>query len=225
MAVNDDGQNDGAKTLLENSRRIIEAEISWISSLILFFATVYSVIKLDLLWATFGIFALSLYILPIIMTRDPFRAVPWEMALLLSIPMLLHISEGSEVFSANIAWWDDMTSLSMAFSLSTLGFLLTIELEMFTAVRMNRPLSIFFVFMFTLAISGFWYLGEFIGDSLFETDNLTTNGAVMNGLLWTMIGGVLMGIVYGAYTKTMSKERRQALGLIHLWEVRLWRKD
>lgn len=191
----------------------------------MFFATVYSVVRLDLLWAAFGIFALSLYVLPIIMTRDPFRAVPWEMTLLLSIPMLLHISEGSEIFSENIAWWDDMTSLAMAFSLSTLGFLLTIELEMFTEVRMNRPLSIFFVFMFTLAISGFWYLGEFIGDSLFGTDNLTTNDAVMDGLLWTMIGGVLMGIVYGAYTKTMSKERRQALGMIHLWEVRLWRKD
>lgn len=204
---------------------MIEAQLSWISSMLLFFSTVYVMLRFDILWVTFGIFALSLYILPIISTRDPFRAVPWEMTLLLSSPILLHISSGSQLLSENIAWWDDLTSLAFAFSLSTLGFLLTIELEMFTEVRMNRQLSIFFVFMFTLAISGFWYLGEFIGDSLFNTHNLTTNMAAMKGLLWTMIGGVIMGFVYGAYTRTMSEQRRQALGLIHLWEVRLWKRD
>jgi len=66
--------------------QIIEAEISWIASLVLFFSTVYVTLNLDVLWMAFGITALSLYVLPIVTMRDPFRALPWEMTLLLAAP-------------------------------------------------------------------------------------------------------------------------------------------
>lgn len=201
-------------------RRIIEAELSWIASLVLFFATVYVTIRVDIIWIVFGIAAISLYILPIISMTDPFRALPWEMTLLLSLPLLLHISAGSEALLESLDWWDDFTSLAFAFSIATLGFLLTVELQMYTDVRMNRPFAVFFVVMFTMGVSGFWNVGEYVGDVVWGTDILTTNGAVMGDLLWSLVGGLIMGVVYDAYIRAMSETRRRALGFIHLWEVR-----
>lgn len=185
----------------------------------LFFSTVYVVLKFDVLWIVFGVAALSLYVLPIVSMRDPFKALPWEITVLLSSPMLLHISDGSRVMSEQFAWWDDVTSLAFAFSLATIGFLLTVELDMYTSVRMNRPFSIFFVVMFTLSASGFWMLGQYIGDELFGTTNLLTNDGVMRELFWVLIGGIIMGFVYAAYIRAMSDRRSKTLGFIGVWGV------
>lgn len=205
-------------------RRIIEAEASWIACTVLFLCTAYMVLKVDVLWVAFGIAALSLYVLPIASTRDPFQALPWEMTLLLSSPIVLHILEWSSTMNERLLWWDDFTSLSFAFSFATIGFLLTLELHMYTDVRMNRAFSVFFVILFTIAVSGFWQLGEYLSDVFVGTENISSNAQVMKGFLWTAIGGVAMGFVYGAYLKAMPRSRREVLGLIHFWEVPGWRR-
>ena len=198
---------------------LIEAELSWIASMVLFFATVYTVLKLDVLWAAFGIAAISLYVLPIISMRNPFRALPWEMTVLLAVPMLLHISSGSGVMLEHFGWWRHLTDLAFAFSLATIGFLLTVELRMYTDVRMNRPFGMFFVVMFTMGISGFWQVIEYIGDIVNDTHNLVSNRYVMMSFVWVLVGGTLMGFVYDLYLKAMSENRKRILGFIHLSEV------
>ncbi len=200
--------------------QILEAELSWISGLVLFFSTVYMMVRLDVLWVAFGIAALSLYVLPVVSLRDPFRAIPWEMTLLLTAPILLHASSSSRALMENVGWWNDLASIAFAFSLTTLGFLLTVEVQMYTKVRMNRPFAVFFVIMFTLAISGFWEVGTFIGDIVNDANRLGSNSRVMMNLVWTLVGGIAMGFVFDLYMKTMSQKRRVALGFIHLWEVR-----
>jgi len=204
--------------------QILEAGLSWIASLVLFFATVYAVLKVDLMWVVFGISAISLYALPIVSTRDLFRALPWEMTLLLSAPLLLHISEGSRTLSENAAWWDDFTSIAFAFSLATIGFLLTVELQMYTSVKMNRAFAVFFVVMFTLGASGFWLVGEYVDDEFFGTNYLISNYDAMMTLIWNLVGGVIMGFVYYLYLKVMPKKRLTNFGFIHLYEVPRWRK-
>lgn len=206
------------------SRRVVEAEASWVSCAVLFFCTVYVVLDMDVIWSAFGIAALTLYILPIVSVRDPFQALPWEMTLLLSSPIILHISEGSRTLSESIGWWDNITAVSFAFSFATIGFLLTLELDMYTEVRMNATFSVFFVIMFTVAVSGFWQVGEYLSDVLAGTENIASNSQVMTEFLWVTAGGLVMGVVYKAYLKVMPASRREVLGLIHIWEVSGWRK-
>lgn len=206
-------------------RRVVEAEASWVACAVLFCCTVYVVLDVDILWSAFGIAAMSLYILPIVTTRDPFQALPWEMTLLLSSPIVLHISEGSRTLSENVWWWGDLTALSFAFSFATIGFLLTLELQMYTQVRMNRAFSVFFVVVFTMAVSGFWQVGEYLADVFVGTGNIVSNSQVMKEFLWVTAGGVVMGLVYGAYVKAMPRSRREVLGLVHLWEVPGWRRS
>jgi len=212
---------EGAKrSVIPNDRwKLIEAEASWIAALVLFFSTVYVTVKMDIPWIAFGIAAISLYVLPIVSMRSPFRALPWEMTLLLSAPLLLHISEGSKTLMEQVGWWDDLTSLAFAFSLTTIGFLLTVELQMYTTVRMNTPFAVFFVVMFTLGISGFWQIGQWIDQQLYGAELLPSNYIAMKNFLWTLVGGILMGFVYDLYMRAMSTRRRQRLGFIHLWEV------
>lgn len=204
--------------------QIIEAQLSWISSLVLFFSTVYVVLKVDVLWVVFGIAAICLYVLPIVTMRNPFRVLPWEMTVLLAAPLLLHISAGARSMNDRFAWWDDLTSLAFAMSLATIGFLLTIELEMYTNVRMNRPFAVFFVIMFTLGSSGFWEIGEYIDDEVFGSNYLKSNYDAMTTLLWASIGGILMGLFYALYLRVMPKKRLITFGFIHLYEVPKWRK-
>jgi len=214
---------DGRASLAaKRADQILEAELSWIASIVLFFSTVYAVLRVDVLWVVFGITAISLYVLPIVSTRDPFRALPWEMALLLSVPMLLHISAGARSMNERFEWWDDLTSLAFAFSLATIGFLLTVELEIYTDVKMNRPFAVFFVVMFALGASGFWTVGEYIDDEVFGSNYLKSNFDVMRTLVWTLIGGILMGFVYGVYLRVMPKKRLSDFGFIHLYEVPKW---
>ncbi len=206
------------------SRRVVEAEASWVACTVLFFCTVYVALEVDVLWSAFGVAALILYVLPIVTSRDPFQALPWEMTLLLSSPIVLHISEGSRALSGNLGWWDDLTSLSFAFSFATIGFLLTLMLEMYTEVRMNRAFAVFFVVIFTMAVSGFWQIGEYVSDVIFDTENIFSNAQVMREFVWVTIGGFVMGFAYGAYIKAMPKSRREVLGLIHFWEVPGWKR-
>lgn len=224
MARTSGGAGESSGGVARSRSRVIEAHMSWVASLVLFFCTVYMAIQVDLMWTAFGIAALSLYVLPMVSMRDPFRALPWEMTILLSSPIILHISEGTRALSENLAWWDDFTSLAFAFSLATLGFLLTVELQMYTDVRMNRPFASFFVVMFTLAVSGFWQIGEYLSDVFFDTSNILSNDLVMREFLWAAVGGLLMGFVYSLYMNAMSKSRGEVLGFIHLWEVPKWRR-
>ncbi len=188
----------------------------------LFFCTVYSLLKFDILWVIFGITALSIYVLPIVTFRDPFRALPWEMTLLLAAPVLLHISAQSRYLNEHLSWWDDFSSVAFAFSIATIGFLLTVELEIYTPVRMNRPFAVFFVIVFTLAVAGFWQIGEFVGDHVYGTHYQGDNKDAMLTLVWNLVGGFIMGFVYYLYLRAMSEKRRAALGFIHLYEVRKW---
>lgn len=217
---------DGRKLIAAQSReRIIESVASWVAGVVLFYSTVYSLLTFDVLWVFFGITALTLYILPIISLRNPFRALPWEMTILLAAPIILHISAGSEILNESLSWWDDFTSLAFAFSISTLGFLLTVELQIYTSVKMNRAFAVFFVIMFTLAVSGFWQIGEFVGDRVYGTHYQGSNWSVMMTLVWNLVGGIAMGLFYDLYLKTMSEKRRTTLGFIHLYEVAGWKKD
>ena len=204
--------------------RWLEAQLSWISGFLLFLSTAYTALNVDVLWVAFGVTALSLYILPIVAHKDPFKALPWEMTLLLAAPILLHISAESERLNESLTWWRDLTSLAFAFSLATIGFLLTVELQIFTSIRMNRPFAIFFVFMFTLAVAGFWQVGEFLGDKLWGTDYLGSNYEVMMDFVWTFIGGLAMGVIYYLYLRTMPKKRQETLEFTHIWEATSWKK-
>lgn len=209
----------------QSREKRFESEASWIAALALFLSTVYSLLEFDVLWVIFGITGLSLYMLPIVTFRDPFKALPWEMTLLMVAPLIVHILGGSHTLSERISWWTDFTSLAFAFSISTLGFLLTVELQIYTSVKMNRPFAVFFVVIFTLAVGGFWLIGEFVGDRVYGTDYLGNNTDAMMVLVWNLVGGIIMGFVYDLYLRAMSEKRRTTLGFIHLYEVPKWKSD
>lgn len=204
---------------IRSAERIIEAQVSWASSILLLLLTFYAMFKFDVLWSILGITSLCLYAFPIVSLRDPFKAPPWEITLILAAPMIIHYSVGSRVLIENVGWWDDFASLALAMSLSTIGFLMTVELQMYTNVKMNRPFAVFFVVMFTLAAAGFWEIGLYFGDMIYGTHYQGSNSAVMNTLVWVLVGGILMGFFYTLYLRAMSERRKRHLGFVHVWEV------
>lgn len=209
----------GREQFIRSAERIIEAEMSWASSILLLLLTLYAIFKFDIVWAVLGLASVFLYVLPIVSLRDPFKAPPWEITLILAAPMIIHYLGGSRALTQNVGWWDDFASLALAMSLSTMGFLMTVELQLYTDVKMNRPFAAFFVVMFTLAAAGFWEVGLYFGDVIYGTHHQGTNTDVMNTLVWVLVVGILMGLFYTLYLGAMSEKRRRYLGFIHVWEV------
>lgn len=195
--------------------QIIEAELSWTAGLAIFLATVYALLRFDVLWIIFGLASLILYVMPIVTTRDPFRALPWEMTLLVVAPIVLHFSAGSAFLTEHVDWWGSFTSLAFAFGVATIGLLLALELRMYTSVRMNRSFSIFFVVMFTMGVSGFWQVGIFFGDLYYSTNHQGTNADAMTILVWNFIGGLIMGLFLDLYLRAMPGKRLETLGIMH----------
>ncbi len=210
---------EGGGRRQHSREQIIEAQLSWVGSLVLLFETFYALAQSDFLWFVFGMSALVLYALPIASTRDAYRAVPWELALMITAPMLLHLLENSQILSERLSWWTSLDSTFFGFALATIGFLLTIEVQMYTEVRMNRPFAVFFVLMFTLATAGFWQVGIFIGDLAYGTDYQVSNRDAMMVIIWNMVGGIVMGFVYDLYLRAMSQRRRHLFGFLEVWEV------
>jgi hypothetical protein len=200
-------------------RRILEAELSWIPSLVLFFLSIYFAIRGDVLWTVYGITVMTLYVLPMMSKRSSFAALPWDIMVILVVPAAVHAAVGSAWLDGDPMWMDAIASLSFSLSMATIGMLLSVEIQMYTDVRMNSAFAVFFIVMFTLAVSGFWQVGIFLGDELYGTDNQGSNYDVMLSLSWSLVGGVLMAFVYYAYLKAMSEDRRRTLGFMHLWEA------
>ena len=215
----------GNQPFIRSAERIIEAQVSWASSSLLFLLTLYAILKFDVVWSVLGLASLFLYALPIVSLRDPHNAPPWEITLILAAPMIIHYLGGSRALTQNVGWWDDFASLALAMSLSTMGFLMTVELQLYTDVKMNRPFAVFFVVMFTLAAAGFWEIGLYFGDVIYGTHYQGSNTEVMNTLVWVLVGGILMGLFYTLYLRAMSERRKKHLGFVHVWEVDQRRTD
>ena len=220
-----ESEPNGNTPIIGPAKRIIEAQMSWVSSIVLLFLTLYAIFKFDVVWSILGMVSLFLYALPIVIMRDPFKAPPWEITLILAAPMIIHYLGGSRALTQNVGWWDDFAPLALAMSLSTMGFLMTVELQLYTDVKMNRPFAVFFVVMFTLAAAGFWEIGLYFGDVIYGTYYQGSNTDVMNTLVWVLVGGILMGMFYTLYLGAMSEKRRRYLGFIHVWEVDQRRND
>ena len=199
--------------------QVVEAQLSWIGSFVLVLETFYALSRTDVLWVLYGTAALALYALPIVATKSRSRPVPWELTALMALPMALRLSEGSQLLSERISWWTSLDSLFFAFALATIGFLLTVELQMFTDVRMNRPFAVFFVLMFTLSTAGVWQVGIFVGDIIYGTDYQVSNRDAMMVLVWSMVGGIVMGFVYDLYLRAMSQRRKKLFGFLRVWDV------
>lgn len=196
-------------------REMLDASLSWGLGLVLLLCGYVVLVEWQAVWVILGFVVFFLYLLPIVRFKDPFRAPPWEIVLLITIPAVIHVLSGTKSFGQIGGAWADVAAIADSFGLATLGFLIVAELEMYTAFRTNRPFAAVFVVLFTMAVAGWAFVVEFIAALLYGQEPefiFGTNDKIMGFFVYTFIIGILMGVIYAVYVGLMSVQHRMSYG-------------
>jgi uncharacterized membrane protein YjdF len=169
---------------------------------------VYSIYIGDYVWAIWGLFACILTLTPLMLKRRFHVTLPWELNFLIVLSLYLSIS-------GNVLGWyhlfypfyDKMAHLVSSITIAVLGFVAAVVMDRYTEIEMNRPLIVFFVIIFTMALGAFWEITEFLSDQFFGTQLQVGLGDTMYDLIFDMAGGVIIGVLGDIYLKRTPKER------------------
>jgi hypothetical protein len=170
--------------LFEN--RSVNAPLAWLSTGVLVLATVVLLSAGEWLWGVFGLLAIAVVSLPLILTRDPATTMPGELVALVAFSILL---QAAGVF----------VQVTPYVAIAGLALLVVLALDGFTSLEMTPRFAVLFVGMTTMAFAGGWAIAQFAADAVLGTDYLEGQRELNLDLLTATIVGVLAGITFEAY--------------------------
>jgi len=193
--------------------------ISWAAVIAIFLATEYAIFVFNLFWIIMGFWALCIAVLPAIMSRSVARILPFEFLSLIAIPFLLYFIPGVSGLE-NRFYEEYLLRASQVMATFFVSFVTVMDLHTYTSLRMNRVFAIAFTVMLTMALSSFFAIGDFITDTLFGTHTLVSNDYLMVNLLYSAIGGLIMGIILAIYLGRMPTERLRRFGISRIGDAK-----
>lgn len=207
----DPPQDDLLASLFRSGR--LNAILAWPLVAILGLVLLESLVDFDRLWILFVTVTGLIVLVPPVAYRDARVMLPWEVLLLGLSPILVRGISGGEI-----------GTFATYLSIAGLALVVTIELHMFTSVRMTHWFAVVFVVMTTLASAATWAIVRWISDQLLETDFLPTtsmspaeaNAQLMTEFLWVTVAGIAAGLLFDAY----FKRRGRRLGSSLRWVIR-----
>ncbi|MFO7927877.1 MAG: hypothetical protein ACQET5_03210 [Halobacteriota archaeon] len=178
------------------------ALIAWPFVGILGLVLVESVLDFDRLWILFVTTTGLIVVIPPIAYRDWRVMLPWEVLLLALAPVLVRGLFGGE-----------LGTFAYYLSIAGLALIVTVELHMFTRMRMTHWFAVVFVVMATLASAAAWAVIRWNADRLLGTEFLSTpgitgeeaNAILMAEFVWVTLAGIAAGLLFDAYFKRRGR--------------------
>jgi len=169
---------------------------------------VYSVYNRAYIWAIWGFIDLILTFTPLMLKRRFHVTLPWELNFLIVLSLYLSVSGNVQGWYYHFyPFYDKVAHLVSSITIAVLGFVAAVIMDRYTEIKMNRPLIVIFVIIFTMAIGSFWEITEFISDNLFGTQLQVGLRDTMYDLIFDLAGGTIIGVLGDVYLKRMPKER------------------
>jgi len=174
----------------------------------------------DVIWIFQLGFVLLLFALPAVRFKDSTRVPPWEIGLLVASPSAAHILLGHTELGELTGIDRGIISMIYTVGLSTIGFLMVAELEIFTGLRVNRPFAGFFVLLFTVATAAIQFIVLYISDYVNYGSQMTsnyspsigTNDDLMVVFEWITLMGLLVSAAYALYGKWLPERLADPFG-------------
>lgn len=196
----DPGHEDLLSTLFRSGR--VNATIAWPLVAVLGVTFVESVLDFDRLWILFVAVTGAIVVVPPIAHRDWRVMLPWEVLVVALAPVLARGLFGGE-----------LGTFAYYLSVAGLALVVTVELHMFTTMRMTHWFAVVFVVMTTLASAGVWAVARWSADRLLGTNFLSdppttteaANAALMVEFLWVALAGLAAGVLFDAYFKRRGR--------------------
>jgi hypothetical protein len=183
----------------------VNALIAWAMVAVLVGAFLGSLFEADVLTVALTAAITGIVVAPAVAARDPRVMLPWELLLIAMLPVLTRALLGGEVgvFATYLA-------------IAALALVITVELQLYTALRVTRWFAVVLVVLTTMATAAAWTVLRWYADRLLGTAYLTTNEALMTEWIYVTLAGVAAGALFVAYFRRRDLRLRRALR----WVVR-----
>lgn len=133
------------------------------------------------LWGGFELFVVAVASAPALVTREWTAMVPWP---------ILSITAFAVLAGTTVVPFETTVYLAIA----SLAFVVVVELEAFTSVRLTSRFAVGFAVLTTLALQALWTIAQFYSDAWLGTDFLRTQ----TELQWDFVVVTAVGLVLGA---------------------------
>jgi hypothetical protein len=180
----------------------VNAIVSWFLVAILGLVLIESVLDFDRLWILFVAVTGLIVLVPPLAHREWRVMLPWEVLVLALAPILVRGLFGGE-----------LGTFASYISIAGLALVITVELHVFTPVRMTHWFAIVFVVATTLASAAAWAIARWIADQLLgtmflsdpTTSQIEANAALMTEFLWVTLAGLVAGVLFDVYFKRRDR--------------------
>ncbi len=194
----DRGEDDILARLFRSGRT--NALVSWVLVGILLTVLAESVIDFDRQWIVFVTATGAIVLLPPIAYRDWRVMLPWEVLVIALFPILIR-----GLFAGEVG------TFATYFAVAGLALLVTVELHMFTTVRLTHWFAVAFVVMATMAVVAVWTILRWNMDNLLGTNFLTTNEELMIEWMYVTLAGISAGVLFDSYFRQRGRRLRRAI--------------
>ena len=185
------------------------ALIAWVLVVTLWLVLAESVLDFDLIWIAFVAVTSVVVLLPPATYRDWRVMLPWELLVLATLPITVRALFGGE-----------LGTFAYYLSVAALALLITVELHLFTSLRVTHWFAVAFVVMTTLAAAAAWAVVRWLFDRHLGTEFLlqpgvsqdAANAALMVEFLWVTLAGLAAGVLFDAYFRRRDRQLRRAIG-------------
>ena len=182
--------------------------LSYILKFSLFVLFLWSIHKGEYAWAAWCLLSFIVCFTPTILNRKWKIHLPVELEFLIVLALFLHTGGGALDAYRNIPGWDHITHFLSTAVVSLLAFIVMAIIAAYTTeIKLNTPLLIFFIIIFSLAMGVIWEFCEFTSDMLFGTHNQLSNTDTMLDLFFDFLGGIIVAIPGAFYLKHTTPER------------------
>lgn len=219
-STNRSSTEDVLAQVFRNSR--LNAILAWVLVAVLVVVFVESVWNFDRLWMAFVATTAAIVLLPPLAYRDWQIMLPWELLVLALLPILARANAGGE-----------LGLFAYYLSIAALALLITVELHMFTEMRMTHWFAVLFVGMATMASTAAWTVVRWSMDRTFGTNMLghleargdpllppghtaqeAANAGLMLEWVYVTLAGLAAGLLFDAYFRRRGRQLSR-----HLWRV------
>ncbi|RZH69284.1 hypothetical protein [Natrinema altunense] len=158
-------------------------------------------------WFAFTAFAVAIVLLPAAAFRNPLVMPPWKLLGLVLLP----------VIDAAVSGASFLTSIAVYVAVAAVALVACVEIDRFTAVRMNHAFAVVLVVLTTLAVAGAWHVTQWLADVTLETDYIldgrsqdAANRTLMHNFAYAAVAGLLAGAVFGRYFQSYGVSDNEA---------------
>lgn len=178
------------------------AVLSWLLVAVLVGVFVESLLDVHRLWVAFVAVTGVIVVVPPLAYADWRVMLPWELLVLSLMPILVGAFAGGE-----------LGTFAYYLSVSGLALIVTVELHMFTKLKMTHWFAVLFVTMTTMASVAAWTVLRWTADRYQGTtflgepgmDQAAANDALMTEFLLVALAGLVAGVVFDAYFRRRGR--------------------